>query len=190
MEQKKEERKFKDDLSTRKYIHDSYFYEAEVISHRTDWFLIFHVILLEAFFACNEKIGGGVALLIIGILGILTSYIWLMNGIRGWKTLAQFGSYMANDDLMGNIAEIHRKIFDDRKKQLKNTLYGWARPSPSFAIVIPALWLLAWEGILLCYFGCHFILLSIISMVVISFVIWRIGSGYKEAAPPKGNESD
>jgi 1,4-dihydroxy-2-naphthoyl-CoA synthase len=48
------------------------------LGQRTDWFPIFHGILLEAFFAAPEY----TARVIVGILGFLTSYLWFMTGYR------------------------------------------------------------------------------------------------------------
>ena len=44
----------KSDSKGVEYIYDSYFQQSNNISHRTDWFLIFHAILFEAFFAAGH----------------------------------------------------------------------------------------------------------------------------------------
>lgn len=180
----------------REYVKETFFHELDRVSNRTDWFLIFHAILFEAFFACKEKDEYGyIPMAVIGLIGILMSYIWLMNGIRAWNTLAQIGNYMSDSKIMGdddtdnvvkrtnpqipqNVAEMHNRIFFDRKKTyLKGKIYSWAGDVPTFAIAIPSLFLIAWL-IILWYYLCFFlIVISVIAMVLISLIIHCIGPG-------------
>jgi len=182
----------------RDYVKETFFHELDRVNNRTDWFLIFHAILLEAFFACNSFVATDkrddkyFPLIAIGLIGILTSYIWLMNGIRAWINIDQIGVYMENNKIMGdgvkdkqlntespqNIADMHKKIFLERNtKYLNWTLSKWAKDVPSFAIIFPLLFLIAWEVIVGHYICGWLILLSIIPMVIISLIIWWLGPG-------------
>jgi hypothetical protein len=178
----------------REYVSKTFFHELDRVASRTDWFLIFHAILFEAFFACKEsiKVGAGdndIPLAIVGFIGILTSYIWLMNGIRSWITLAQVGLYMGDSKIMGNgkpininspqnVAEMHNKIFRERNKSyFKRTMSGWARDLPAFAVVVPFLFISAWEILTGCYLCWWFIPISIFPMVLISIITRWIGPG-------------
>lgn len=63
----------------RKLAFDAYLREGDDVSHRINWSLIFHAILLEAFFAAHEH---GAVSLVLGALGAITAYLWLLIGIR------------------------------------------------------------------------------------------------------------
>ena len=43
-----------DKISRERLLQDHYFHEADRMNQRTDWFLIFHAILFEAFFSINK----------------------------------------------------------------------------------------------------------------------------------------
>lgn len=167
------------DIKGVKYIYDSYFQESDNISHRTDWFLIFHAILFEALFAAKEhcyKLSEGITLpfncvqLIINFLGIAISFYWCMTGIRTWKILWKFGSYMRNKDAVGeNLAATHNLIYSNREVT-KEKFYPWAKPSIVFLIVIPLLFTIAWILIyLLCFnFSLTWMYMTGASLFVIS----------------------
>src|SRR6476620_4202285 len=59
-------------------LYEFFVDEGARLSQRTDWFLIFHAILLEAFFSAKPEMAQGA----IGVVGVVTAYIWLMTGLR------------------------------------------------------------------------------------------------------------
>jgi len=59
-------------------LYDFYFDETSRVGQRTDFFLIFHAILLEAFFGATHEMPRAD----VGILRCLTAYLWFMTGYR------------------------------------------------------------------------------------------------------------
>ena len=121
-------------------IYDFYFDEASRLGQRTDWFLIFHAILLEAFFSIHD--GQRIPKLIVGAVGCLTSYLWFMTGCRQrWLSRhlgACVGEGLAGEDL----GKLFKDIFENRRNM--SVWIRWARPLPTFAVVIPFAFLTAW----------------------------------------------
>jgi hypothetical protein len=170
----------------RNYVKETFFHELDRLSQRTNWFLIFHAALLTAFVSCKDGV-----LYIIPFLGILTSYLWFMNGMRCRKALAQVGFYMENLNIMGNsneenidkptpnnIADMHKRLFDDRKKLMNDKPYSWASDVPTFAVAVPALWFLAWEAIAWHYFCFCYVALSFVAIVMLSALIHSVSFGW------------
>ena len=161
-----------------KYIYDSYFQESDNISHRTDWFLIFHAILFEAFFAAKEHCNmasDGIFLpfngveLIINVLGIVISFYWFMTGIRTWKILWKFGGYMRENKAVGDdVADTHNMIYSHREVKKMN-FHGWSKPSIVFLIIIPLLFILSW--LLIYLFNFDFVLTGKYMLFVLAVII-------------------
>lgn len=138
------ERMEEDKLSPARLIYDFYVDEGARLGQRTDWFLIFHAILLEAFFAAPH----GAAQLIVGILGLLTSYLWFMTGYRQRWLSRHLGACMGNRNLLGpEVSGIFERIFEVRRKGLPRWV-RWAMPVPTFAVVIPFAFTVAWLSLL------------------------------------------
>src|SRR5260221_10798384 len=58
---------------------DRWKYEDETLAQRTDWFLIFHAILLEAFFAAVSP--SHLRQLPIALFGFLAGFLWLISRV-------------------------------------------------------------------------------------------------------------
>ena len=118
--------------------------EGARLHQRTDWFLIFHGILLEAFFAAPQ----GAARFIVGILGFLTSYLWFMTGYRHRWIHRHLGACMGNPKLVGpELSGVFERIFQMRRKGPQWVM--WAMPVSTFAVVIPFAFTAAWFSLLL-----------------------------------------
>src|SRR5208337_825599 len=83
-----------DDLSASKVLLDFYMDEGARMHQRTDWFLIFHAILLEAFL--SEKSNGWVQM-VVGSIGVVMSFLWLMTGIRHRWIFTHLGNCMTSE---------------------------------------------------------------------------------------------
>jgi hypothetical protein len=95
--------------------------EVARLGQRTDWFLIFHGILLEAFVAAPEY----TARVIVGILGFLTSYLWFMTGYRQRWLSRHLGACMGNPRLMGlEFSGVFEHVFEMRRKGLPRCGYS------------------------------------------------------------------
>ena len=160
-----------DDISPRKLIYDNYFFETERMSQRTDWFLIFHAILLEAFFSIKRN--DPPSILTVGSLGLLLSCLWLANGLRYHRVQWQLGAFM-RDPIMHDVGTMQEKIFAERRKNIDgNRWFGWAAFIPLFGVVIPFIFIICW--LVLVYFRvplgfCGLILISSITVVVLIFI--------------------
>jgi hypothetical protein len=126
-------------------IYDFYFDEGARLGQRTDWFLIFHAILLEAFFAAHYRPPQAV----IGVLGCLTAYLWFMTGCRQRWLSRHLGACMGSEALMGKtVSHVFEEIFAVRRAGIPKWMQ-WAMPVPTFAVVIPAAFTIAWSALLL-----------------------------------------
>jgi hypothetical protein len=162
-----------DDLTPRKLIYDNYFFESERMSHRTDWFLIFHSILLEAFFSINKCDTSSI--LTVGSLGVLLSIVWLANGLRYHRVQWQLGRFM-EDSKMGDIGEMHKRVFAVRGSINDNRWFGWAAFVPLFGIVIPFIFIVCWV-VLVCFripIGFFGLLLATVITVLVLILIAQV----------------
>jgi len=153
-----------------------FFFETENINQRTDWFLIFHAILIEAYFSI-EKITQKT---ILGYLGLLIAVLWLMSGIRTFKLLWQAGKSLNSKEIVGErMSNTFRKIFADRRASINNKFYGWARPAPLFSIITPVIILITWITIL--SFELSLIqMMILIAIVAVLVLIIAISANYIE----------
>jgi hypothetical protein len=125
-------------------IHEFYFDEAARVGQRTDWFLIFHGILLEAFFAAPDHMPK----VVVALLGLLTSYLWFMTGVRQRWLSRHLGACMGNRKLMGaKFGAAFELIFEMRRRGLPRWT-SWAMPISAFAVVIPFAFTAAWLSLL------------------------------------------
>lgn len=132
-------------VSHQTLIFDFFKEEADRLDKRTDWFLIFHAILFEAFFSARDR---GFSYVAVGLFGLFTAFLWLAAGARQWWELRQLGACMEDEGLMGKpFAHVYRKIFESRRS-LTPWWVRWARPTPAFAIAIPLLCTAVWAHLL------------------------------------------
>src|SRR5260221_10352048 len=84
--------------------------EASRLAARTDWFLIAHGILLEAFLSAHRH---SAAAVIVGCVGSLAAYLWLMVGWRQRWLLRHLGACMERDELVGQDASrLFARLFE------------------------------------------------------------------------------
>jgi len=146
----------------RKYIAKAYFREGDSISERTDWSLIFHAILLEAFVASKDQH----IQTSIGIFGLLLGLLWLAVGLRQhWNMKLLHSSLISEFDSDDEVYRFH-KVFKDLRN--KYPLRGWTiRAVPVFTIIIPAATTVVWSALLL-FSGmpwCRFVI-TIIGLLI------------------------
>ena len=133
-------------------LYDFFVDEAARLGQRTDWFLIFHAILFEAFFsvpnASLQPAAAEISQMIVAVIGCLTSYLWFMTGFRQRWLSRHLGECMVQERLMGgDVARLFAAIFEMRRKGLPKVI-GWAQPVPTFAVVIPFAFTAAWFALL------------------------------------------
>lgn len=148
-------------------IKHFFFTESDNISHRTDWFIIFHGVLFQAYISCTRF----PIKMVVGYIGALIGILWLMSGIRTYKLLWQAGNYMQDKQIAGSrMANTFRKIFSERKS-INNKFYGWARPAPLFSIITPAIFTIAWTVVLVLDFSLSNIIVIVITIIILVFLI-------------------
>jgi hypothetical protein len=131
--------------SGKRVIYDLYFEEGSRTHQRTDWFLIFHAILLEAFFSEKSR---GWAQDVVGSIGLVTSYLWLMAGVRQRWLFMHLGKCMESGQIMGDAAaSMYRGVFKAREVGL-TWVVRWARPVACFCVITPAAFVIAWAVLL------------------------------------------
>jgi hypothetical protein len=129
-----------DDLSPRRLVYDFFNHEASRTHDRTDWFLIFHAILLEAYFGSKPPF----SIPVVGSVGVIMAFLWLMTGIRQRWLMMQLGTILADGQVMGQrFSSTYEAIFAGRRAGLARDI-GSARPVAVFCVVTPALFVLAW----------------------------------------------
>lgn len=135
-----------DDLSPRKMLLDFYIDEGVRLHQRTDWFLIFHAILLEAYL--SEHSSGRIQM-VVGCVGLVLSYLWLVTGIRHRWTFMHLGKCMTAKEIMGQgISSSLGKVFELRNEKIPAHALPWARPTSCFGVITPAIFLAAWTTLL------------------------------------------
>lgn len=129
-----------DESSKRRMIFDLFLHEDDRISQRTDWFLISHAILFEAFISVsNER-----HRLALGLFGLTASWLWLMNGMRQQWLSKQLGDSLESSAIMGvEISREFKHLFEKRRKKISH-LYHWASAVPTFTFTIPLACVIVW----------------------------------------------
>ncbi|OGQ51102.1 MAG: hypothetical protein A3J24_11510 [Deltaproteobacteria bacterium RIFCSPLOWO2_02_FULL_53_8] len=139
-----EPKKDSDEPSKRRMIFDLFLHEDDRISQRTDWFLISHAILFEAFISVsNER-----HRLALGLFGLVVGWLWLMNGMRQQWSSKQLGDCVESPSVMGlEISHEFKHLFERRRKSISQ-LYQWASAVPTFTVTIPLACVIAWVVLL------------------------------------------
>jgi hypothetical protein len=160
-----------DEITPQRLIYDFATDEGARLGQRTDWFLIFHAILLEAFFTAHDLLPQ----VIVCVLGCLTSYLWFMTGYRQRWLSRHLGECMAHQGLMGReVSKLFNGIFQMRREGLPKIIQ-WPRPVPTFAVVIPFSFATAWFSLLF-WVGrgqWPWVLAAVVSTLLIS-TIWIV----------------
>ncbi len=118
-------------------------YEDETLAQRTDWFLVFHAILLEAFFGASTL---GLHLL-VATFGVCTGFTWAWVGMRHRWDHQHLARILQESDHVGpERAQAFRGIQNFRRTQ--PWWMKFARATPAFAIFIPVATTIVWIGCL------------------------------------------
>jgi hypothetical protein len=129
-------------ISGEELLDKHYFHEAERMNQRTDWFLIFHAILMEAFFSIGRR--DIASIIVVGSVGLLLSFLWLISGLRAGRMASHLGN-MIGREMGRDASEMHHKIFSERQQFVNsNPWWGWTRFLPLFGVVIPVIFVIAW----------------------------------------------
>jgi hypothetical protein len=135
-----------DDLSARKLLFDFYLEEGSRLHQRTDWFLIFHAILLEAYFSDHLLAR---TQMVVGSLGFVISYLWLVTGIRHRWNFMHLGRCLTAEEIMGqSISSSLGGVFELRNRKMPASALPWARPTSCFGVITPAIFIAAWATLL------------------------------------------
>lgn len=122
------------------FLYERWKYEDETLGQRTDWFLVFHGILVEAFFAAETSPHR----IPVALFGALTSFLWLWIGIRQRWDHQHLVKILETEKLSGSFVSASiGGIFKVRRTEQPWWL-RYARATPSFTIVIPAATTLLW----------------------------------------------
>jgi hypothetical protein len=130
--------------SARAVLHEYFLGEGDNISQRIDWFLIFHAILLEAFFAAK---GLRFKLTVLSF-GLSTSILWIAIGLRQNWTMGLLRAALTMQE--GGEESLREVLLGVRESQDANLprWYRWVRAIPIFTIIIPSLTLGTWLTLL------------------------------------------
>jgi hypothetical protein len=125
---------------------DLFIHEAEVVNTRTDWFLVFHAILLEAFFSAeaSRRVSDREARM-VAVVGIATSFLWLMIGWRELWNVRHLARVVRRREVLGTeSAQLLARFYQARRDHNPLAL-RWAKSTPAFCVAMPALLLYAWS---------------------------------------------
>jgi hypothetical protein len=132
----------------RDFILAWFWHEGENLNQRTDWFLIFHAILVEAYLAAytsSLKFKG----LEIGVFGLVTSFIWLMIGVRQEWHIKFFTKCVRKEEITGSseISSTLSYILDARDKQ--PLWMRWAHSVSLLSKLVPFCCVVMWAILVL-----------------------------------------
>jgi hypothetical protein len=154
-------------------IYDFFQEEGARLGQRTDWFLIFHAILLEAFFNVQDHDANhSWSQLVVGVLGFLVSYLWFVTGFRQRWISRHYAECMKHEGIMGpEVSRLLTNLFDIRRQGLP-TLVGWAQPVPTFAVVIPCAFAIAWFILLVLHSSRPLLASTAVAVTIVAATIW------------------
>jgi hypothetical protein len=120
-------------------------HEDNALGNRTDFFLIFHAILLEAYFSGDKPPWVAIA---ISLFGFTCAFLWLSIGFRQ-RVNHQFAIEVLKQDWLvsRDFACIQKGIGNIREKQ--STFFKWAIATSAFAVVIPLAATILWAIIVI-----------------------------------------
>ncbi|HEY3132510.1 MAG TPA: hypothetical protein VGL91_23870 [Acidobacteriota bacterium] len=124
-----------DEPSIGQVIFDLAKHEDDTFGQRTDWLLIFHAILLEAFFFSTPSFPTGAGA--VSLFGLLTGYLWLVTGIRQWWGHKDTWRSLQDSEVVGEDLAIVFQGVSDTRRERQPSWYAWARATPAFAVLIP-----------------------------------------------------
>jgi hypothetical protein len=134
-------------ITSEQLLEKHYFHEADRMNQRTDWFLIFHAILMEAFFSIKKS--DPASILVVGSVGLLLSCLWLLSGLRSARMAWHMG-LLIREEMNPQAAKMHAKLFATRAEVVnRNFWYGWTKFLPLFGVVISAIFVIAWLALIL-----------------------------------------
>jgi hypothetical protein len=131
------------ETSKEQMIFDIFNKEIDRLDTRTDWFLIFHGILLESYAATKDV--NALTQTFVGVLGFVTATIWFFAGLRQRQIMVFQGGLMMNSKFAGHLAESYKAFILERRKEVG---CEWAKPDRSFAVAIPFLVAALWLAVL------------------------------------------
>ena len=118
--------------------------EDDAIGQRIDWSLIFHAIMLEAFFAAH-----GVSRLAVGGLGLAVAWIWVVTGIRQFWNQRAIIKDLEEVDNPTTSEVAYRQYLAAQRHGASQRGFRWAVAVPLFTIVVPVCCLVTWVVLLL-----------------------------------------
>jgi len=127
----------------REFLLRWFWHEGDNLNQRTDWFLIFHAILMEAYLAAGGDHGLPSRGLEIGLLGLVTSALWLAIGVRNeWHIKYLIEGVKQPELISSEVAHVLRALLDARDQQPR-----WVKrfhSVPIFGKIVPFCCLAAW----------------------------------------------
>jgi hypothetical protein len=124
----------------RELLFGFFIHEAENLHNSVDWFLIFHGILLEAFVSAHYQLHR----VILGVLGSLVSYVWLVAGVRQLWNVKHLANAISDETVMGReTATAFAALFVARRKYQPKWM-KWASAMPAFSAILPLAILIVW----------------------------------------------
>ena len=162
-----------------KIFHEHWKLESERLSHRADFFLIFDVILIEAFLHTLDKYSLACS---IAVFGLLINGFWAQTGIRTWWLLYDFGHQLRYNkkDFSENMTVAMERMYKTRENELVfPKLLTRPRASTTMGIAIPLINVGLWSGFTI-YSGYLYYLtrpylfwlsIGLVSLIIIFFLI-------------------
>jgi hypothetical protein len=162
----------------RQLLFSFFIHEAENLHNRVDWFLIFHGILLEAFFASGSLLHH----ITLGYLGCLVSYVWLVAGIRQLWNITHLARSVSDSRIMGADGELLARLYEARR-QHQAPWMKWASSNPAFSAILPFAVLVVWL-ILTVTENCSWaVLIGIIALLAATTIVWKEIQNWPQPSP-------
>jgi hypothetical protein len=151
-----------------------FFHDDDAFHARTDWFLIAHAILLEAFFAPH----GRFARIVVGLFSIVAAWAWMAVSLRLFVLLdTSKTGFVEVSRTYGEVQEARRRKDKEPRSVLKRLF--WRHATSAFGIVLPCACLLMWIALeaaqvcgLCCSVCCRWTTIAIAALlgVVVAWV--------------------
>jgi len=132
-------------------------HDDEAFHVRTDWFLVGHGILFEAFFSALAHDGASWIALPVWIFGVVAAWAWLSTAVWQVKTLSDVKTHFREAARVYDEIQRRRGALSDKRSRYIRVLFPWQHGTGVFGYVLPMACLGSWLGIGGIQWGTYFL---------------------------------
>jgi hypothetical protein len=144
---------------------------------RTDWFLVGHGILFEAFFSARGLCDSSVETAIVWCFGLVAAWSWLGTSLWQLETLAHDKKRLRRASPVYDDIQKWRAHRSRKRSRMMRAIFPWQHGTKVFGCVLPLVCLLAWVALGITqtssWFWLHRACLYVAVVAVIAFAVHR-----------------